>query len=213
MESTLSKSALAIALSRLETFNAPKVRAEQYTLDSELAATILWNAYMQGNIKNKALADLGAGTGIIGIGALLLGAKTVFFVDNDKEALDIAKSNLAEIQVNRTAIFRCEDVSLFNERVDTIIQNPPFGTKEKHADRQFLERAFAVADNIYTIHKLTSEAFIAAITKKHGFRIAELKAHAMPIKACYSFHKSRIKPIKVGVWHLIRDNSAVALKD
>lgn len=203
MEEITSKAGLAIALSRLEGFKTPKIRAEQYITDSELAAAILWEAYMHGNIKNKRVADLGAGTGILGIGALLLGAKAVFLVDNDKEALDIASKNLNNAGVAGGAIIQCKDISLFNEQVDCVIQNPPFGTKEKHADRQFLERAFAISDEVYSIHKLTSEGFIAALALKYGFKVVGLKRYIMPIKACYSFHKSRIKRIEIGVWHLV----------
>jgi len=69
-----SKSRLAIALSRLEGFSEPKVRQEQYLMDSEIGASVLWNACLLGDIRGKVIADLGCGTGMLGIGALMLGA-------------------------------------------------------------------------------------------------------------------------------------------
>ena len=87
----ITKSALAIQLSKLNVFTKAKVRLEQYPTDSEIAATMLWDAYMQGHIEDKILADLGSGTGILGIGAILLGAKHVYFVDADREVLDILR--------------------------------------------------------------------------------------------------------------------------
>ena len=89
----LSKSGLAIVLSKLEGFKEPKVRVEQYIMDSEIGAFVLWNAALLGDIKQKVSVDLGCGTGILGIGALILGAKMVYFVDSDQEALETAKEN------------------------------------------------------------------------------------------------------------------------
>src|SRR3989338_11710900 len=93
-----SKSRLAIALSKLMVFRAPKVRAEQYPMDSEIGACVLWNAALLGDIKGKVSVDLGCGTGILGIGALLLGAKKVYFVDSDQVALETAKENWQKIK-------------------------------------------------------------------------------------------------------------------
>ena len=95
-----SKSTLAIALSRLEDFSKPKVRQEQYLMDSEIGASMLWNACLLGDIGAKTIADLGCGTGILGIGALLLGAKQVIFVDSDEKALEIAKKNVLKVKIN-----------------------------------------------------------------------------------------------------------------
>ena len=79
MEQISSKSRLAVILSGLEGFSKPKVRQEQYLMDGEIGAFVLWNAYLLGDIKGKVIADLGCGTGVLGIGTLLLGAKHVFF--------------------------------------------------------------------------------------------------------------------------------------
>ena len=78
----VSKSALAIELSQLNVFPTPNIKLEQYPTDSEIAADILWTAFMRNDIKNKIIADFGCGTGLLGIGAILLGAKKVFFIGN-----------------------------------------------------------------------------------------------------------------------------------
>ena len=145
-----SKSSLAVLLSKLRVFEAPKLKAEQYTTDSEIAADVLWQAYYLRDIENKTIADLGSGTGILGLGALLLGAKKVFFVENDKDSIEITKENLAFIEketkakLSEKAIFLNRDINNFNDKVDTVIQNPPFGTKQEHADKVFLERRFCL---------------------------------------------------------------------
>lgn len=203
---TLTKSKLAILLSKLKGFENPKVREEQYMTDSETAAALLWNAYMRGDIDGKVVADLGAGTGVLGIGALLLGAKRVYFVDKDPEALKTAKENLAKTAPPGKAIFECRDIQSFDEKVDTIVENPPFGTKEKHADKEFLKKAFSLAKQIYSIHKATSKDFIERISKNHGFRVTDLVECKLGLKASYGFHKKRIERIEIGIWTLEKED-------
>ena len=90
----LSKSELAIVLSKMKVFDEPELLKEQYATDSEVAAELLWSAYMNGDVKDRIVADFGCGTGILGIGCLLLEAKKVFFVDSDSKAIDVLKENL-----------------------------------------------------------------------------------------------------------------------
>lgn len=201
MQNRWTKAGLAIFLSKLKTFATPKLADEQYSTDSELAAAFLWEAYMRGDIAGKSIADLGAGTGILGVGALLLGAKKVFFVEKDREAIQTAKENL-QLLVQGEATFECKDIKEFNEKVDTAIENPPFGTKREHADRIFLEKAFEIANKIYSIHKSTSKDFIDAISQKHGFEVVNIISYQMPLKATHSFHKKRIERVNIGIWIL-----------
>ena len=139
----LTKSRLAIVLSKLKGFSAPELLSEQYPTDSETAADILWLAYMNSDVKDKVIADFGCGTGILGIGCLLLGAKKVYFVDNDSDALAAAAANIngLKIRSDKYEIIN-SDVNEIKLKADVVVQNPPFGTKQKHADKQFLLKAF-----------------------------------------------------------------------
>ena len=93
-----SKSSIAILLSRLEVFIDPDVKGEQYPTDSEIAAEMLWNAAMIDGLEGKQVIDLGCGTGILGIGASLLGAAEVVFVDRSPEALKVLRTNLSGLE-------------------------------------------------------------------------------------------------------------------
>jgi len=203
-----SKSKLAIILSKLKTFSSPNLMAEQYATDSEIAAEVLWNAFYLYDIENKTIADLGSGTGILGLGALLLGAKKVFFIESDKNSTKTAKENLKfleeklGIKLVKKAIFLNQDINNFNEKVDIVIQNPPFGTKQKHADKMFLEKAFSITKIIYSFHKLETERFVNKISEDYGFEITHLWKFDFPIKATYSFHRKKIQRIKVGCWRI-----------
>ena len=59
----MNKKQLAIKLSKLEQLKEHNQKLEQYTTPSETAASILWHAYMNNDIKGKTIADLGCGSG------------------------------------------------------------------------------------------------------------------------------------------------------
>ena len=191
-----SKSRLAIVLSKINGFFDPKVRLEQYMTDSEVGAAILWFSYMNEDINGKIVADLGSGTGILGLGALLLGASKVYLVEIDKDAIDIAKNKYetlkSEYNIPGEAIFINSDVFDFNEEVDVVIENPPFGVKLEHADRDFLNQAMKVSKKIYSLHKSESKGFIDAFSKDNRFKLLEELSVNYPLKQTMEFHKKKI---------------------
>jgi putative methylase len=187
----LSKSQLAIQLSKLKPFENPDVKLEQYSTDSEIAADVLWFAYMHGDIKNKVIADFGCGNGILGIGCLLLGAKKVFFVDNDKNAIDVLKKNIAH---SKNIVIINDDIVNFNQKVNVVIQNPPFGTRKIHADIEFLKKAMQVSNLIYSFHKTATLEFIKKFIQQNNFEITNKLDFEFPIKKTYDFQK---KPKKL----------------
>jgi putative methylase len=199
-----SKAGLAVALSRLKVFENPKIKLEQYPTDSEVAAQLLWNAHLLGDIEDSVIADLGCGTGILGIGALLLGAKKVFFVDKDPDALSVARSNIEELNLKNKAVLIESDIENFMEHVELVIQNPPFGTRNEHIDRTFLVKAFSLSDIIYSMHKESTAGFIDALAKDEKAVITHHWRFSFPLKATQKFHKRKIERIDVGAWRFER---------
>lgn len=202
----ITKSRLAIVLSKLESFKEPRADIEQYTTDPEIAAQVLWNAHMLGDIKDKIIADLGCGTGTLGLGALLLGAKWVFLHDIDKKAVDIAKQNFANLRleyvIGNKANFTVGHINDFKKKVEVVIQNPPFGVQNEHADRPFLLKAFEVADIIYSLHKVESKGFVEKISQDNGFKVTHFFQYSLPLKQTMGHHKTRIRRIRIGCWRL-----------
>ena len=198
-----SKKGLSVALSRLSQFSSGKVMLEQYSTEPEIAATLLYSAFMQGDIDGKVVADLGAGPGILGIGALILGAKKVFFVEIDTVALSILRENLTLLSEeikgfdSSKAILIEGDVQEFNEQVDTIIMNPPFGTKQKHHDKLFLEQAFALGKHIYSRHKSSTKPFLEAISRDHAFSMQIIGEVKFPLKKTMHHHTRQKATIEV----------------
>ena len=89
------------------------------------------------------------------------------------------------------------DIHEFNQQVEVIIQNPPFGTKVRHADRMFLEKAFTSAPIIYSIHKTVTEKFLVKCGEQHGFRITETARYHFPLRKSMKHHIKSKKEIDV----------------
>ena len=198
----MNKKKLAIALSKLKKVTSLNPAKEQYQTESELAADFLWLAYTNRDIENKIIADLGSGNGILGIGALLLGAKFVYFLESEASAQEIAKENVLASCSEKNYEFISQDISLFNKNVDTVIMNPPFGVQKRKADKVFLEKAMKHTDVIYSMHKIESEQFINALCKERKFKVEEIVSKTFNIKKSYKFHAKPVHSFNIGFWVL-----------
>ncbi|MFP4523625.1 MAG: METTL5 family protein [Candidatus Woesearchaeota archaeon] len=200
-----SKKQLAILLSQLKTFPRPRIDLEQYSSDGDVAASLLWRAFLQGDIFGKHILDLGAGTGLLGIGALLLGAAHVTFVDIDAKAQTYIKENIKLLEDWELTIplRRCtyieSDVRHLDKTItaDTVIMNPPFGTKRKHADKLFLQQAIIRAPVVYSMHKTSTEAFLDAFARTQDCQLVWQEDTSFPIKNTQKIHRKKIQRIEV----------------
>ena len=195
---------LSMLLSRLEGFPEPKPELEQYRTPGDVASELLWAAYSLGDVRDRVVADLGTGTGVLAIGAKLLGARKVYAVEVDERALEVARRNAERAGVE--VEFVNADVSEFSERVDTVVMNPPFGSQRRHADRPFLLKAFEVADVVYSIHLAKPEVrrFIEAFAAEMGFRAERLSTVPFEIPAQFHFHRKRLERIPVDLYSFRR---------
>jgi putative methylase len=207
----ISKKELAVVLSRLKSFNNPSFTEEQYATDSEIAAEVLWFASLAKDISGRVIADLGAGTGILGIGCILLGAKKVHFVEKDKSAVSVLEENIAFLEKNTNIKFKgryeiiTKDISLFNKKVEVVIENPPFGTKIRHADREFLMKAFSIGKVIYSFHKSSTLQFVEAICSDSGFGITHTFRFSFPLKKTQEFHRKKVEKIDVLCFRFVKE--------
>lgn len=200
-----SKRDLEIELSKLKGFKAPSFELEQYATPSSIAADWVWTMAMKREVSGRMALDAACGPGILGIGLLLMGAKKVFFLDKDAKILKTCRENYDHVQREYEigeAKFILGDVSLFDQEVDLVVQNPPFGTKEAHADKKFLEKAFSVSKVIYSMHKYSTRSFVEAVCRDHGFKITEVWRYDFPIKAAFKFHEKPVQTVDVGLWRM-----------
>ncbi len=194
----MKKKKLEILLERLEGFQIPSPEREQYITPASVASELLYLAYLRGELNN--VCDLGCGTGILAIGAALLGAKSVG-VDIDPKALEVAKANASRLGVY-VEFIRGDISSIALRKIETVVMNPPFGAqKASLGDRAFLRKATEIAHVVYSLHNLGSEGFIkrfiepCAIEEKYSIRF--------PIKRCFEFHSKDIKMIDVELYRIL----------
>ena len=80
------------------------------------------------------MIDFGCGSGVLGIAALLLGARHVFATDIDPQALQATRDNAARNEVS-TRLQVLSDSQWCNPQVDTVVANILAGTLIQLAPR------------------------------------------------------------------------------
>jgi len=197
---------LEMKLQRIAGYSHPRAALEQYQTPAPLAARLLYHALMKGDIEGKTVCDLGCGTGVLAIGAALLGAGCARGVDSDPQAVKGAIANAALLEADVEFIVAdVRDAALpgLLEPCDTVIMNPPFGAQKAHADRPFINLALSIAPVTYSIFNAGSTQFIATYTAGRA-EIDERVGGVFPIKRTFSFHTHDIQEIEVEILRLIR---------
>jgi putative methylase len=197
---------LEIALEGLEGFGRPDPRTEQYSTPASLAARLLHHADLLGDIRGKAVCDLGCGTGILACGAALLGAERAVGVELDPDALLVAKRNAARLGAEITFVrgdVRDGDLIGRLGAFDTVIMNPPFGAQDPHADRPFVDAALALAPVVYGIFNTGSIPFLGSYTAGRA-EIEFAVGGVLPLKRTLPFHTRDLVEIRVEILRMRR---------
>lgn len=197
MKKITKKKHLEMAIQKVPKHPNPKVDLEQYSTPATIAADLLWNAYSLGDIADKKVMDLGCGTGIFAIASKLLGAASAIGVDIDKDSTDLASSYCGGVD------FICSDIcDLENDfDVDTIFQNPPFGSQKnakKGADLKFISKAIELSPKVlYSFHMASTEEFLISYFEKNDLEITHIFRYNFPIPKIYEFHTRESANVEV----------------
>lgn len=197
MKKITKKKHLEMAIQKVPKHPNPKVDLEQYSTPATIAADLLWNAYSLGDIADKKVMDLGCGTGIFAIASKLLGAASAIGVDIDKDSIDLASSYCRDVD------FICSDIcDLENDfDVDTIFQNPPFGSQKnakKGADLKFISKAIELSPKVlYSFHMASTEEFLISYFEKNDLEITHIFRYNFPIPKIYEFHTRESANVEV----------------
>ena len=191
----MKKKDLEISLQRVEPFQDPRSDLEQYVTPAVIAADVLYSAFVQGDIADKKILDLGCGTGMLAIGGWLLGAKEIIGVDVDGRALAVARRNAGALGAEiRFLEMRVQELK---ERADTVVMNPPFGAQRRHADRPFLEKALELAPVCYSLHLAETQGFVESFLRSNGAQGEVQKRYKFEIPHTFAFHKKAKKDVEV----------------
>ncbi|KAH8874987.1 Methyltransferase-like protein 5 [Schistosoma japonicum] len=208
---TLSRKKLHYYLENVKTFRNPKLEFEQYCTSAQVAADILFNVQMMdGALEGMSVADLGCGTGMLSIGAKLLGASCVLGFEIDEDAVTEFRSNLETYEMlnENINIALCDVVRLFrqnnNKFVDTVILNPPFGTNPDNngADMAFLHAALSIAhSNVYSLHKTTTRNHVLRTIHNTGAQAKVIAELRFDLPRSYKRHRYDTVDIDVDFIH------------
>lgn len=201
-------------LQDLNGFSKPKIQLEQYETPAHIASVMLYTIQTQfEGLEGKLVLDAGCGPGQLGLGAALLGACLVTAIDIDEDALDIFRDNVEEFEITNVDTVQCDflnsSVYRWENYFDTVLMNPPFGTKNNSGiDMKFLQMGLSVScDSVYSLHKSTTSSHIQKKVKEWGAKgsvVAELR---YDLPATYKFHKHQSRDIAVDLWRVQHTHS------
>lgn len=202
-----------ITISRLEKltkslkgFSNPKVKLEQYSTDNHVASRMISLIESEKNaIYDKFVLDLGCGSGILTITASILDPLIIFAIDIDKDVFSIFKENLSSLghifdirSIIEPIIMDSSSVSkAFRINFDSVISNPPFGTKNNQGiDCDFIKSGLSVSNNVFSLHKTSTRSFLTK--KMNGELMAQI---SFKIPKQFHFHNMKEAFIDVDLLH------------
>lgn len=180
---------------------SPRIQLEQYTTPAAIAADILFlAAFVYQDIVGKTVVDLGTGTGRLAIGASNLGARQITAIDIDSAAIEVARENAETAKANIDWIVG--DLEAIHGEFDTVIMNPPFGTKQRHLDKVFLGKAIQIGRVVYSLHKSTTREHISRFLRRHGCKVDAIHEYTLEIPMMFEHHRKRKHPVKVDCYRV-----------
>jgi len=190
-------------LQQVEEFEAPKILLEQYPTRPHIAACMLHTmAASFGDLEGRTVADLGCGCGVLSLGAVMLGADFVTGFDVDPDALATFQQNLEEFEMEQVDLVMLDVARLGGEwrgKVDTVVMNPPFGTKHnKGLDMKFLQAGLSIAKTaVYSLHKTSTRAHVLSRALALGAEAQVLAELRYDLPNTYKHHKKSSVDIQV----------------
>ena len=197
---------LAILLSGLAPNPNESVDLEQYPIEGDLAARWLADITAFGDLyKGCKVADLGAGNGVLGLGALAMGAGRAILVEADEAACDAAKSNAESMGFADSveviqATLGSDPVDLGS--ADVVISNPPWGRQAPRADRPFLEAMIAAAAPAHLLHSAEA-THIQPLFEDVGWATERYGEADFALPAAYSHHRRQRGRTRAAFWRLV----------
>jgi putative methylase len=202
-----TKTQLAQQLGVVAGFDDPRVDLEQYRTPPDLAAHLIHTADLHDDIEGRTVVDLGTGTGMLALGAVLRGPDSVVGVDLDSMPLSTARDNERRVAAAADIEWVLGDataVPLSPEGPTTVVMNPPFGAQagNEHADRAFLATAADIAGVSYSIHNAGSAEFVESFAADNGGEVTHAFEAELDLPRQFEFHDADTQTITVEVFRI-----------
>ncbi len=196
---------LAMLLSSLSGHPSSSVELEQYSMEGDLAARWLTDIIAFGDLSGGCtVADLGAGNGVLGLGALAMGAGRAILVETDQAACDVAKLNAELMGFTKSVeviqgTLGSDPINL--SPADVVISNPPWGRQTPRADRPFLEAMIAAAVPAHLLHSAEA-THIQSLFEDAGWSAERYGEADFALPAAYSHHSRQRGRTRAAFWRL-----------
>ena len=150
-----------------------------------------------------------------------MGARSVTGFEIDESAIKIAKENIESLELD-VSIVSC-DISEMGEcilmeedppkRFDTVVMNPPFGTRVKGIDMTFLRKAIASCERaVYTMHKTSTRLHVQKTAASCGALATVIAKLRFDIPKMYVFHTEKTKDVEVDLWRVVPNADKTAIE-
>ncbi len=94
------------------------------------------------------------------------------------------------------------DIDEVEGKYDTVIMNPPYGTRSPHLDVRFLERAFELAPVSYSIHKSSTRKFLKSFIAKRNRKVDGLRSMRLNIPHLFPFHHKKWESVQIDLYRI-----------
>ena len=196
---------LAIQLSKLQEISSPNLNLEQYQTEGEIAARWLFDIQSFDDLKPGCrVVDLGCGNGILGIGAVLMGAGSAILVDSDEKSCEVSTRNVESLGIS-------DSVKIVNSKIgekdieireaDIVVSNPPWGTQKKASDRPFLEEIISIGTIAHLMHS-SQATHIRNFFNEFGWSSEEYGDLDFALPATYGHHSRMRGRTRASLWHI-----------
>ncbi|CAN6172644.1 unnamed protein product [Urochloa humidicola] len=99
-----------------------------------------------------------------------------------------------------------KNLNLKGFHIDTVVMNPPFGTRKRGADMEFLCMGLKVASQaVYSLHKTSTREHIkkTALRDFNAISAEVLCELRYDLPQSYKFHKKKEVDIAVDLWRFV----------
>lgn len=197
---------LAMRLSSLIPHPCQSVELEQYATEGNLAAAWLTKIDLSDGFAGKHVLDLGAGNGVLGIGAAFLGAQHVTMVECDPDTVEVLESNVREVEGTSICTIMNTRISggplTLEQPVDMVIMNPPWGVQTLRADRAFFDTIFAMEIPLaHFIHSIEAEHLLP-LAQANGYDLHSIYQDDFRLPAAYAHHSKNKATTRIRCYRL-----------